>query len=267
MEESGIDTPTSVYQYFDGRGILLYAGMTDRGPRRGHEHADTKVWWKYVTYQTVAHYPTRTLARAEEKRLIRAYAPPFNTQDNPRWREARAAYEEQRTNADAVAVDQTPAQERLLEVLKAIPEPVVTRRPAQKGGRMYRHSDDLHLDGRALVAIAMRWDVPLRVCDDVQDHLGPTYAEAFSPGCADADLARCADHPMFDWMKMEPVGMATFCASAEGLIFTAPLAKTKRVDEILALAEAGLVHGEVGFTFVNTISRRFSGSGPGDVKY
>lgn len=74
---------TSVYQYFTARGNLLYVGVTDRGTKRLHEHADSKPWWHLATGCSLEHYPTREQALERESYLIRTFRPPFNHQHNP----------------------------------------------------------------------------------------------------------------------------------------------------------------------------------------
>ena len=74
---------TSVYLYYGVNGYPVYAGVTDRGSRRMHEHVDDKPWWPLVIGCTVEHYATRTEALAREAFLIRSYRPAFNFQHNP----------------------------------------------------------------------------------------------------------------------------------------------------------------------------------------
>jgi len=74
------DSPTSVYQYFQAQGKLLYVGVTGRGLKRSHEHAKSKVWWPLVCGCVVEHYETRKDALARESYLIAAEKPPYNTQ-------------------------------------------------------------------------------------------------------------------------------------------------------------------------------------------
>lgn len=89
-------SPTSVYRYYDSAGVLLYVGITSRGPQRNSEH-QTKKWWRFVVRQVVDHHPTRGAAELAEADLIRRFNPPFNTIHNPWAREARAAYLAYRT--------------------------------------------------------------------------------------------------------------------------------------------------------------------------
>lgn len=74
---------SSVYQYYGVNGALLYVGVTDRGIRRTHEHAESKEWWPLTTGCTIEHFSTREAALAREKHLIRTFRPPFNDQHNP----------------------------------------------------------------------------------------------------------------------------------------------------------------------------------------
>lgn len=85
-------TPTSLYRYYDGRGILLYVGITGRGATRNHEHNMSKAWWPFVLHQDVTHYHTRGEALDAERAAIRRFRPPFNTQHNPGHELTRAAY-------------------------------------------------------------------------------------------------------------------------------------------------------------------------------
>lgn len=84
---------TSVYRYYDAHGVLLYVGITSRGMTRQHEHNQAQPWWTHVVRQEVDHHPTRLLAGAAEKRLIREHRPPYNVQHNPDHRALRAQYE------------------------------------------------------------------------------------------------------------------------------------------------------------------------------
>lgn len=87
-----VDTPTSVYRYYDQHKVLLYVGVTARGISRNREHNATKDWWQYVVSQEVDHYQTRDAALAQEKFLIQKHLPPFNTQHNPVADLLKAAY-------------------------------------------------------------------------------------------------------------------------------------------------------------------------------
>lgn len=88
---------TSVYRYFDERGILLYVGITSRGMSRNREHNISKEWWSYVGSQDVEHFPTREAAHAREVELIEQYRPPFNKQHNPSYGTFREQYMKMRS--------------------------------------------------------------------------------------------------------------------------------------------------------------------------
>jgi len=83
---------TSVYRYYDESDVLLYVGMTSRGATRNVEHNRTKDWWPYVRRQEVDHYPTRKAAVSQERRLIAAHTPPFNSVGNPHSTSIRRTY-------------------------------------------------------------------------------------------------------------------------------------------------------------------------------
>ena len=83
---------TSVYRYYDGGGVLLYVGITDRGARRNREHNATKEWWRFVSGQKIEHFPSRDAAEARERELIQQFRPPFNIQHNPSHATSRRTY-------------------------------------------------------------------------------------------------------------------------------------------------------------------------------
>lgn len=87
-----VATPTSVYLYFDETDVLIYVGVTSRGTRRQREHNSDKEWWPFVSRQEVRHFDSRPEALAEERALIVAHRPPFNTQHNPMHADTRVAY-------------------------------------------------------------------------------------------------------------------------------------------------------------------------------
>jgi ribosomal protein L32/predicted GIY-YIG superfamily endonuclease len=95
----GEEAVTSVYQYYDAHGHILYVGVTARGIRRAHEHAETKEWWPLCTGCVIEHFLTRDEALAREKSLIQRHVPPYNTVHNAYRAEARGAYEEIRAKS------------------------------------------------------------------------------------------------------------------------------------------------------------------------
>lgn len=97
---------TSVYQYYSSSGALLYVGVTDRGVRRLHEHAESKPWWPLTTGSTIEHFETRDEALAREKYLIQTYRPPFNHQHNP---ERNKPLEERSVAVGPTCISRSPA--------------------------------------------------------------------------------------------------------------------------------------------------------------
>lgn len=86
------DAITSVYRYYDGRGALLYVGITSRGINRNYEHNLTQEWWPFAAVQHIEHYERRDDAERRERELIREFRPPFNSAHNPDHESFRAAY-------------------------------------------------------------------------------------------------------------------------------------------------------------------------------
>jgi len=137
------DTPTSLYLYYDKFNVLLYVGITARGIRRNHEHAETQPWWRYVAHQEVTHLPSRRAALRVERETIIRRSPPFNRTHNPGHEELAAAYhrfharaeEQRRTDAEVSAVTvETPRKVKnplpqTMQLPKSVP-PVVPARPA-----------------------------------------------------------------------------------------------------------------------------------------
>lgn len=83
---------TTVYQFRDERGVLLYVGITKTGVARQLQHMAQAEWYAYYKTQTVEQYDTREDAKARESWLIRNERPIFNRQENPDWQQLRAAY-------------------------------------------------------------------------------------------------------------------------------------------------------------------------------
>lgn len=85
-------SPTSVYRFYDGNGVLLYVGITSRRIKRQFEHNGDKEWWPFVQRQEVEHFDSRQLAAKREVALIRHFRPPFNIQHNLGCETTRLAY-------------------------------------------------------------------------------------------------------------------------------------------------------------------------------
>jgi HK97 family phage prohead protease len=129
---------------------------------------------------------------------------------------------------------------------------------------LFRASIDLTTEGRTLTGVAMPWDRPTMV----RDMTGPAYLEAFSPSSADVTLRQNVDpRPVFkrhDYTQ-DPVGTVTFERSAEGLLFVAPLSKTRDADETLELVNDGAMRSvSIGFRPIKQQQRPMS---EGNVTY
>lgn len=72
---------TSIYRHYDRCGCLLYIGIAYDVAARGYGHRSTSWWSKWTERIDVLEqtFPSRSDALAEERRLIRAEAPVFNT--------------------------------------------------------------------------------------------------------------------------------------------------------------------------------------------
>lgn len=92
LATTAIESPTSLYLYYDSNGLLLYVGVTKRGVSRNHEHSATQEWWPFVARQEVEHFDTRREALVAEKATIQRLRPPFNKQHNPDHHLTREAY-------------------------------------------------------------------------------------------------------------------------------------------------------------------------------
>lgn len=71
---------TTLYRYFDGKGQLLYVGITKNPFDRQAHHAANKDWWQDVERSTFEHYQTRNEAIAAEAYAIGTELPKYNKQ-------------------------------------------------------------------------------------------------------------------------------------------------------------------------------------------
>lgn len=115
---------------------------------------------------------------------------------------------------------------------------------------LYRSTGDLHAEGRTLIGLAIPWDTPARV----QDPGSRPYLEAFAPNVftRSLDNHKGKPFPVFTahgWKRGDdPIGVATFTRSHEGLLYRAPLSHTRDADEKLELVRDGaLTDASVGF--------------------
>lgn len=127
-----------------------------------------------------------------------------------------------------------------------------------------RSSLDLSTTGRTLEGLAFRWDHPSMV----QDPGSPRYLEEFARGSATKTITERASFPLFAMHQHQtmPLGVANFRASAEGLVFSAPLSKTTAADEALELVNDGALRSvSVGYRAVKN-GRRSDPRGPVTVR-
>lgn len=71
-----------VYRCFNDAGDLLYVGFTINPARRMKQHKTGSVWFPIVAKTTIAEFPTRELALAEERRAIYSERPRCNLRSN-----------------------------------------------------------------------------------------------------------------------------------------------------------------------------------------
>lgn len=69
---------TALYRFYDGQGMLLYAGITNDPWRRWREHVLEKPWYPRVRHQSVTWYDSEPQARKAETRAIHTEGPEFN---------------------------------------------------------------------------------------------------------------------------------------------------------------------------------------------
>lgn len=98
-------------------------------------------------------------------------------------------------------------------------------------------SFDIHAEGRTLEGLAFRWEHPSKV----RDPGSPLYLEEFVRGSVDHHIKRTPLVPLLKRHEInkDPIGVASFVPSAEGLMFAAPLSKTRAADETLELVNDG----------------------------
>ncbi len=117
----------------------------------------------------------------------------------------------------------------------------------------YTRSFDIGTEGRTLTGLAFRWETPAKVRDP---GVSP-YLEEFARGSADKTIQ---EHPLVPVLRNhrlneDPVGVAMFHRSAEGLVFTAPLSRTMAADETLELVNDGAMRS-VSVRFASFKDRR-----------
>ena len=83
VAESLSDRQHALYRFFDGRGVLLYVGITCHPSRRWERHRE-RPWWTEVARIEVESLPDRASALAAERRAIIDGAPRYNVKMNRR---------------------------------------------------------------------------------------------------------------------------------------------------------------------------------------
>lgn len=97
---------------------------------------------------------------------------------------------------------------------------------------------EITAEGRTLVGIAFRWDHPSLVPND--PGTGP-YLEEFVRGSVTKTLRERETFPLIKHHRVDvdPVGVTRFAPADEGLMFEAPLSRTRDADETLELVRDG----------------------------
>ena len=103
---------------------------------------------------------------------------------------------------------------------------------------LYRAAAELTTEGRTLLGVAMPWDTPALVRDPGK----APYLEAFARSAFDRSLEqRPEPRPLYFSHEYrvrpaaEPIGVANFQKSTDGLIFQAYVSRTRKGDEYLEL--------------------------------
>ena len=73
---------TTLYRFYDADDVLLYVGISERGPERWKAHRKGKPWWTDVARTTTEHYDTRQQALDAERAAIIAEKPLHNVVHN-----------------------------------------------------------------------------------------------------------------------------------------------------------------------------------------
>jgi predicted GIY-YIG superfamily endonuclease len=73
-----VDSPTTLYRFFDEKGMLLYVGVSVSAPNRLRQHNRDKPWFSLVSSATFSHFATRQEALRAEAIAIRTEKPLMN---------------------------------------------------------------------------------------------------------------------------------------------------------------------------------------------
>jgi len=83
----------TLYRFFDKDNVLLYVGISINAYNRAKQHKADKEWWPDVVQITLETYPDRATVELQEKQVIAAESPKYNTCFNksksliPNWDE------------------------------------------------------------------------------------------------------------------------------------------------------------------------------------
>jgi hypothetical protein len=70
---------TQLYRYYDGRGKLLYVGISLSAALRLGQHRKKSGWYRKVARMEIENHPTRDVALRAEALAIAAESPRHNT--------------------------------------------------------------------------------------------------------------------------------------------------------------------------------------------
>lgn len=133
---------------------------------------------------------------------------------------------------------------------------------------LYRSAFELRAEGRTLEGLAIPFDLPALVTDPG----AAPYWEAHSPNAftRSLDNHKATPFPVFanhSWKRGGmPIGSVTFARSAEGLVYVAPLLRTRAADEALEMIDAKVAN-DVSLGFEPLKTRTSNVGGRAGVRY
>lgn len=123
----------------------------------------------------------------------------------------------------------------------------------------YRSVMELGSEGRTLLGVATVFGKAA----EVSDFGGPRYLEALRAGSADKSLQQNPEpHPLYNYHGHvrgdDPIGVASFEATPEELLFRAPVSRTRAGDEVLELVRDGaMTDASLGYRDIGTKRERW----------
>ncbi|MGY1439498.1 GIY-YIG nuclease family protein [Streptomyces reniochalinae] len=94
---------TALYRFYDGKGRLLYVGVSSQLERRWAQHEMSKPWWHLVERRTVEWHATGREALAAEEQAINSEAPLYQLTSDQYDCETEIDYATTRLRADLAA--------------------------------------------------------------------------------------------------------------------------------------------------------------------